>query len=85
MCLVAGKVYEYGKSLSPLLWTWGSCHRLDGFGKLGEEVMVGSNIGGGDFISGSHCSTVEKLYAWEKKLYLEVKVLPITFHNFFII
>ncbi|XP_057499947.1 protein ALTERED PHOSPHATE STARVATION RESPONSE 1 [Actinidia eriantha] len=71
-----GKVYEYGKSgksLSPLLWTWGSCHRLDGFGKLGEEVMVGSNIGGGDFISGSHCSTVDKLYAWEKKLYLEVK------------
>ncbi|GFS35798.1 pyridoxal-phosphate-dependent serine hydroxymethyltransferase, putative [Actinidia rufa] len=67
------KVYEYGKSLSPLLWTWVSSQKLDGFGKLGEEAMVGSNIGGGDFISGSHCSTVEKLYAWEKKLYLEVK------------
>lgn len=32
---------------------------------------------GGDFMS--HRSTVEKLYAWEKKLYLEVKV-PTTPH-----
>ncbi|KAL6993418.1 Protein ALTERED PHOSPHATE STARVATION RESPONSE 1 [Sarracenia purpurea var. burkii] len=35
--------------------------------------MVRNNVGGGDVITGSHCSTVEKLYAWEKKLYLEVK------------
>lgn len=67
------KVYGYGKSLSPLLWTsWGTCQKLEGFGKPGEE-MVGRNFGGGDFIRGSHCSTVEKLYAWEKKLYSEVK------------
>jgi hypothetical protein len=25
-------------------------------------------------MSGSHASTLERLYAWEKKLYLEVKV-----------
>ncbi|XP_052195657.1 protein ALTERED PHOSPHATE STARVATION RESPONSE 1 isoform X2 [Diospyros lotus] len=60
----SGKVYGYGKSLSPLLRTWGSCQKLDGFG---------SNVSGGDAINGSHCSTVDRLYAWEKKLYLEVK------------
>lgn len=64
----AGKVYGYGKGLSPLLWTWGTSPKMDGFGKFGEEV-VGNNA------NGSHCSTVERLYAWEKKLYLEVKVL----------
>lgn len=67
--LLAGKVYGYGKSLSPLLWTWGSSSsKLDGFGKFNEEVLH-------NHINGSHCSTVERLYAWEKKLYLEVKVL----------
>lgn len=79
-CLFAAKVYGYGKSLSPLLWTsWGTCQKLEGYGELGG----GSNFGGGDFVRGSHCSTVEKLYAWEKKLYLEVKVFfLIAFHNF---
>ncbi|KAI8032631.1 Nitrate regulatory gene2 protein [Camellia lanceoleosa] len=68
------KVYGYGKNLSPLMWTWGSCQKLDGFGKLCEEVNVGGGDGGGgDSTTGSHCSTVERLYAWEKKLYLEVK------------
>lgn len=27
----------------------------------------------------SHSSTVEKLYAWEKKLFLEVKVITLIF------
>lgn len=46
------------------------------FGKFGCDDVGGvSTIGGGDgLISGSHCSTVERLYAWEKKLYEEVKV-----------
>lgn len=41
---------------------------MDGFGKFNEEVLQNN-------LNGSHCSTVERLYAWEKKLYLEVKVL----------
>lgn len=62
-----GKVYGYGKSFSPLLWTWGSSSsKMDGFGKFNEEVLQNN-------LNGSHCSTVERLYAWEKKLYLEVK------------
>lgn len=55
-----GKVYNYGRSLSPLVWT--------SFGKTDEEIAGGSFAS-----SSSHCSTVDKLYAWEKKLYLEVK------------
>lgn len=71
---IAGKVYNYGCNLtSPSLWTWGSSPNLDGFGKLGEEMVV-SNAGGGSVINVSHCSTVERLYAWEKKLFQEVKV-----------
>jgi hypothetical protein len=34
-------------------------------------MVMGSGGGGGML---SHSSTVEKLYAWEKKLFLEVKV-----------
>ncbi|XP_057965225.1 protein ALTERED PHOSPHATE STARVATION RESPONSE 1 [Malania oleifera] len=69
-----GKLYNGGKSLSPLIWTWGSnvSVKLNGFGKLGEET-VASDIAGGDVLSGSHCSTLERLCAWEKKLYEEVK------------
>lgn len=37
----------------------------------GEEMMKGDGVGTGSL---SHSSTVEKLYAWEKKLFLEVKV-----------
>ncbi|KAH1163448.1 hypothetical protein GLYMA_01G164500v4 [Glycine max] len=58
----ACKVHSYGWSLSPSLWAWGSSPKLNG-GAFGVNG-VGS-VG--------HCSTVERLYAWEKKLYQEVK------------
>ncbi|KAF7809636.1 Nitrate regulatory gene2 protein [Senna tora] len=70
------RVYNYGwSSLSPSLWAWGSSPKFNGFGKFSEEISV-SNFGGkaiGGVSGGSHCSTVERLYAWEKKLYQEVK------------
>ena len=61
-----------------------------GSGKLGEDMVFGgngmrmgmmnngggNNNGNGNAINGvSHGSTVERLYAWEKKLFHEVKVL----------
>ncbi|WCJ32655.1 hypothetical protein M5689_014065 [Euphorbia peplus] len=60
-----GKVYDHGCNLTnpSSLWTWNSCQKMNGFGILGE----GNNVGV------SHCSTVERLYAWEKKLFQEVK------------
>lgn len=68
------KVHSYGRSWSPLPWSWGSNLKsggLSGFARFGDEIF------GGDFgacvASTSHCSTVERLYAWEKKLYQEVK------------
>nr|DAD46777.1 TPA_asm: hypothetical protein HUJ06_016714 [Nelumbo nucifera] len=67
-----GKVYNYGRSLSPLIWTRGSNSKSSSFGRLGEEI-IGVDIGSGGFPSTSHSSTVERLYAWEKKLYQEVK------------
>lgn len=66
--LVVGKVYGNGWSLSPSMWTWGSSPKLNGFDNMAD---YGANNGVG---SGGHCSTVERLYAWEKKLYQEVKV-----------
>lgn len=71
--VLAGKVYNYGCNLSPSSWTWSLSPKSNGFGKLGEE-MLGSSVAGGAIVSNSHCSTVERLYAWEKKLYQEVKV-----------
>ncbi|KAL5821151.1 hypothetical protein ACOSQ3_023033 [Xanthoceras sorbifolium] len=68
-----GKVYNYGCSLSPTMWTWGSSPKLNGFEKFMSQEVIVKN---GDIISGSsssHCSTVERLYAWEKKLFQEVK------------
>ncbi|XP_061367717.1 protein ALTERED PHOSPHATE STARVATION RESPONSE 1-like isoform X1 [Gastrolobium bilobum] len=70
----ASKVYSYGWSLSPSLWAWGSSPKLNGFGKLAEGTPVSvGNFGANGVGSGGHCSTVERLYAWEKKLYQEVK------------
>ncbi|XP_047311247.1 protein ALTERED PHOSPHATE STARVATION RESPONSE 1-like [Impatiens glandulifera] len=65
----SGKIYGYGKGLSPMLWSWGSCRKTDSF-KVGEFLTERNQ---GDTLVGSHSSTVEKLYAWEKKLYSEVK------------
>ncbi|KAM1062581.1 hypothetical protein FF1_026881 [Malus domestica] len=73
-----GKVYDHGCNLSPSLWTWGSSsQKFGGFGKMGCDEMVlnqvGSGVGDEGVANSSHCSTVERLYAWEKKLYQEVK------------
>ena len=46
---------------------------MEGIGKLVED-RIGGNVGA-SVLSSSHCSTIERLYAWEKKLYQEVKVL----------
>ncbi|MQM11079.1 hypothetical protein Taro_043978 [Colocasia esculenta] len=62
---------SYGKTLSPLRWPWGKSNQFCGFERLREGTMMGRDMVLGGVVS--HCSTVEKLYAWEKKLYLEVK------------
>lgn len=69
----SGKVHGYGKNLSPLFSSWSSTPKLNMFGKYGCEETLGVSAVDGGLISGSHCSTVERLYAWEKKLYQEVK------------
>ncbi|KAF8406603.1 hypothetical protein HHK36_008692 [Tetracentron sinense] len=68
----SGKVYNCGRSFSPLLWTWSSNSKSRGFGRLGEE-MVTSDVASGTVFNTSHCSTVERLFDWEKKLYQDVK------------
>jgi hypothetical protein len=73
LLVVAGKVYNYGFNLSPSLWTWGLNPKSNGFRKFGEE-MLGSGVAGGSVVGDSHCCTVERLFAWEKKLCEEVKV-----------
>ncbi|KAE8707764.1 flavanone 3-hydroxylase [Hibiscus syriacus] len=66
-----GKVYNYGCNLTATPWTWNCNQRTEGIGKLGEDQNVGNTSG--SVVSSSHCSTIERLYAWEKKLYQEVK------------
>ncbi|OMO55786.1 hypothetical protein CCACVL1_26999 [Corchorus capsularis] len=67
-----GKVYNYGCNLStPTTWTWNWNQKMEGMGKLGED-RIGGNLGA-SVVGTSHCSTIERLYAWEKKLYQEVK------------
>ncbi|OAY77679.1 hypothetical protein ACMD2_06499, partial [Ananas comosus] len=63
---LSGKVFSYGKSLNPLVWSKSSNSMCGGFTRI-------SNGGGFGVASATHSSTVEKLYAWERKLYLEVK------------
>ncbi|KAL4376300.1 hypothetical protein GQ457_02G013620 [Hibiscus cannabinus] len=66
-----GKVYNYGCNLTPTTWTWNWNQKMEGIAKPGEEKMAENTSG--SVLSSSHCSTVERLYAWEKKLYQEVK------------
>nr|GEY85561.1 nitrate regulatory gene2 protein-like [Tanacetum cinerariifolium] len=75
----SGKVHGYGKNLSPLFSSWSSTPKLNMFGKYGCEETLGVSAVDGGLIAGSHCSTVERLYAWEKKLYQEVKVKDLYF------
>ncbi|KAF4373834.1 hypothetical protein F8388_007740 [Cannabis sativa] len=70
-----GKVYNYGWSLSPSSWSWGSNPKLYGGGVVQSNIFnhnIG-NFNNNNNINGSHCSTIERLYAWEKKLFEEVK------------
>nr|GLL19149.1 uncharacterized protein LOC109167680 [Ipomoea trifida] len=62
-----------GKSLGPLLWSFRSSPKWNGFGRCCDESIGNGICGGGGDGGSSHCSTVERLYAWEKKLYLEVR------------
>lgn len=68
-------MYNYGRNLNPSLWAWGSGPKPNGYSKFDDGMCFSSNFGGKSVgINSSHCSTVERLYAWEKKLYQEVKV-----------
>lgn len=71
-----GKVYNCGKNLSPLPWTWGSTSKSSSFGSISDVVGGAAATGFG------HSSTVERLYAWEKKLFEEVKVIILPCLNF---
>ncbi|XP_047974204.1 protein ALTERED PHOSPHATE STARVATION RESPONSE 1-like [Salvia hispanica] len=68
-----GKDNGFGKSLSPLHWSWGSgSAKWNAFGKFCEDP-IGNTVHLAPNGNATHCSTVERLYAWEKKLFLEVK------------
>ncbi|XP_078440723.1 pyridoxal-phosphate-dependent serine hydroxymethyltransferase, putative (DUF632) [Wolffia australiana] len=73
---LSGKICGNGRSLSPLRWPWGWSSKASfhgGFERLGGEGSAAKSetLFVGDFPS--HRSTVEKMYAWEKKLFLEAK------------
>ncbi|KAK4792522.1 hypothetical protein SAY86_022957 [Trapa natans] len=65
-----GKVYDNGCNLSPSIWSLGCSSQ--GWGSFNDDKLR-SNFSGGLSSNGSHCFTAERLYAWEKKLYQEVK------------
>ncbi|KAL8151743.1 hypothetical protein V2J09_021551 [Rumex salicifolius] len=69
------KIGVYGRNANPMLWGWSGSNngKFSSFQKMGDDQVNGGSVGGGGFVHGSHCSTVERLYAWEKKLFLEVK------------
>lgn len=60
--------------MSPFSWSFGGSSRWNGIGRFCDDPMNKSINGVNGAKAASHCSTVERLYAWEKKLYLEVKV-----------
>ncbi|VFQ88174.1 unnamed protein product [Cuscuta campestris] len=66
-----------GRSLGPKLWAFGSSPKWNGFRRCCDDSITNGMSGGGGGCAvnatSSHCSTVERLCAWEKKLYLEVK------------
>ncbi|KAJ8545727.1 hypothetical protein K7X08_018310 [Anisodus acutangulus] len=60
------------KLMSPFSWSFGGSSRWNGIGRFCDDP-TNKAINGANGAKASHCSTVERLYAWEKKLYLEVK------------
>lgn len=77
--IAVNKAYNYGCTLNPTSWTWGVTPRMNT-----HRVRVGEvDAGAGAAINDSHHCTVERLYAWEKKLFMEVKV-KIYLHFFFL-
>ncbi|KAB2055600.1 hypothetical protein ES319_A11G048400v1 [Gossypium barbadense] len=71
----SGKVYNYGCNLTPTTWAWNRNSKMEGTGKLGGDRTVENGNVGGTILNSSHSSTIERLYAWEKKLYEEVKTV----------
>lgn len=67
-------MYNCSKNLSPTAWAWRSNSKSSSFGRLGKEMFASDVIVSGVATS-SHSSTLERLYAWEKKLFEEVKVI----------
>ena len=65
----SGRVLSYGKNLKPTGWSWGG----GGYGKGSINGFSRFGIGDDGGIL-SHSSTVDRLYTWEKKLFLDVKV-----------
>lgn len=65
-----GKMYSnYECNLNPTsFWTKGFAPKLNEY-----RNSAGALVGGGNCIVGSHSSTIDRLYAWEKKLFQEVK------------
>ncbi|KAI7745274.1 hypothetical protein M8C21_017336 [Ambrosia artemisiifolia] len=69
----SGKINGNGKSLNPFFCSWNSSQRFNGLVKFDCNGIAGVGAVDGVGIPGSHCSTVVRLYEWEKKLYDEVK------------
>ncbi|MFS7948530.1 hypothetical protein Hanom_Chr06g00561041 [Helianthus anomalus] len=69
----SGKINGNGKSLNPFFCSWNSSQRFNGLVKFDCNGIAGIGAVDGMGIPGSHCSTVVRLYEWEKKLYDEVK------------
>ncbi|KAI0493989.1 hypothetical protein KFK09_024120 [Dendrobium nobile] len=63
---ISGKMSSYCKSFNPLIRSWSSSPRAAALTSFRDSREEMSRV--------SHSCTIEKLYAWEKKLYLEVKI-----------
>ncbi|KAL4582737.1 hypothetical protein LXL04_007296 [Taraxacum kok-saghyz] len=66
----SGKNHGYGMNINPFFCSWNSSMRSM---KFGCDEMTGIGAVDGIHIPGSHRSTVERLFEWEKKLFDEVK------------